>query len=102
MYTDNILAYIAPISGMIIISGLVALKNIHSRLNQLFVLFAVVATGSIACSYISHSASSNHLALICTRTALVFADFIPLAFYLFSLGFIHQLSRKKSVTYTII
>lgn len=83
----EIFVYVFSLGVILSILGLVALKNIHSRLNQSFLIFGFcvfVAVGLSNIAEFSHSATET---IWLTRTALLFGDILCMYFYVFTLAF---------------
>src|SRR5579863_5354320 len=95
MNVVEIIIYILSLGGILLILGLVAIKNIHSKLNQSFLAFGLCVFIAIGCSNIAEFSHSAHDIVWLTRIALFFGDILSISFYVFTLAFTGWKPRIK-------
>lgn len=91
----ELVSYLFTLIGLSLIILIVAVKNIHTKTNRWFLLFALSVFLYAALSFSSEFAPNLGIALLRTRTALFVANFIPLFFYQFSLAFTGHKSKHR-------
>jgi len=92
------ISYILTLSGLFVIMGFVAARNFRSAINQKFIYFAASVALYVGASFMSEVARPIGTALFWTRTALFFACFIPITFYMFTIQFTQYKLKRKWVT----
>jgi signal transduction histidine kinase len=83
----ELVLYILSLGGILVIITLVALKNIHSRLNQYFIIFSLCVFTAVGLSNIAEFSHSANDTIWLIRVALFFGDILTMYFYRFTLAF---------------
>ena len=94
----ELVSYVLTLVGLFTILLFVGLKNTESKIYRAFLLFGLAVFLYSAASFCAELPESLNSALLLSRIALFFANFIPLFFFSFALSFTDSGIKYKKVT----
>ncbi len=102
MSIGQLVSYVITLLGLIIIFTVVAVRNYKSKVNISFMLFSGSVFVYILASFLSGISNSLNTALWIARLALFLACLTPASFYIFTIAFTGEQSKRKWLNYAIL
>jgi len=97
----QLISFNLTVFGLIVIIFIVSLRDIKSKINQRFLLFAFLVLAYAIATFVDDFNFPLSVSIWLLRLDLFIANFIPAAFYAFSMAFSNYKYQKKWLSYLI-
>lgn len=97
----QLISFNLTVLGLIVIIFIVSLRDIKSKINQRFLLFAFLVLAYAIATFVDDFNFPLSVSIWLLRLDLFIANFIPAAFYAFSMAFSNYKYQKKWLSYLI-